>query len=109
MSGRGEKEAVLERSVKERKLVALMMGDLGISGTEESDVVRMNDEVGGLSDGELDRMLAERLELEGSVTDERLEEALVHVAEPEISSSEGPGGFTGAPDMSHEARPEERA
>lgn len=98
----------MERAVKERKLVALMMNDLGISGTEEPDVVRMNEEVGALSDAELDRMLAERLQLEAPVSEQQLEEALAHVVEPEIVSADGPGGFTGAPDMSHEARPEER-
>ena len=88
--------------------MALMVGDLGISGTQEPDVVRMNEEIGALPDTELDRMLAERLKLQEPVSEKDLEEALVHVQELEISSSESPGGFTGAPDMSHEARPEER-
>ncbi len=39
---------------------------------------------------------------------EVLDRALARVEEPERTSESGPGGFTGAPDMSHEARPEER-
>lgn len=98
----------MDRTTKERKLVALMINDLGMSGLEESEMVRMNEEVRGLPDDELDRTLASRLGLSGPVNEADLEEALRLVEEPERPSAGGPGGFTGAPDMSHEARPEER-
>ena len=39
---------------------------------------------------------------------EVLDRALARVEEPERLSEGGSGGFTGAPDMSHEPRPEER-
>lgn len=71
-------------------------------------MVRTNEEVAALSDEELDRTLASRIGLAYPPDAEEFERALRHVEEPERASSEGPGGFTGAPDMSHEARPEER-
>jgi hypothetical protein len=101
-------ERVLDRDAKERKLVALMMNDLGMSDVEEKDMVRMNKEVGALEEDELNGMLASRLGLEDSVDEATLEEKLAFVDEPERISAAGPDGFTGAPDMSHEARPEER-
>jgi hypothetical protein len=39
---------------------------------------------------------------------EVLDRALARVEEPETLSERGSGGFTGAPDMSHSPRPEER-
>lgn len=98
----------MDRTAKERKLVALMINDMGASGLEETEMVRMDEEVRGLSDEELDRTLASRLGLSESVDEVDLEEALRFVEEPDRPSADGPGGFTGAPDMSHEARPEER-
>ncbi len=100
--------AVVDRGTKERKLLALMVGDLGIADVEEPEMVKMVEEVRGLPDGELDRMLASRLDLPYPVDGEVLDRALSRVEEPERLSAEGPGGFTGAPDMSHEPRPEER-
>ena len=104
----GEKETIMERDSKERKMVALMLNDLGMSDVQETDMVRMNEEIGALSDEELDGMLASRLGLDPPVDDRELDEALVLVEEPERISTQSSGGFTGAPDMSHEARPEER-
>ncbi len=94
------------RGTKERKLVVLMVNDLG--GGTESDMSKMEDEVRGLSAEELDSILAERLELPYPVDAEVMDQALARVEEPEILSKDRPGGFTGAPDMSHEPRPEER-
>ncbi len=94
----------MEREIKERKLVALMVNDLGIADIEEPEVVRLGEEVRALPDEELDRTLASRLDLPSPVDAEVLERALGRVEEPERLS----GGFTGAPDMSHEGRPEER-
>jgi hypothetical protein len=96
-----------DRTTKERKLVALMVTDLG-SSLSESEVVTAEGEVSALPDEELDRMLAERLDLPYPVAEDVLERALARVEEPERPASEGKGGFTGAPDMSHEPRPEER-
>lgn len=98
----------VDRDVRERKLLALMLNDMGLSDIEEPDMVRTNEEVGALSDEELDRTLASRLGLDYPLDAEEFERALQGVEEPERASSEGPGGFTGAPDMSHEPRPEER-
>jgi len=96
------------RETKEKKLVALMINDLGVADTSEPEMVRLNEEVRALPDDELDRTLAERLDLPYPVDAEVLDRALARVEEPERISESGPGGFTGAPDMSHEGRPEER-
>ncbi len=97
-----------DRGTKERKLMALMVNDLGISDIEEPEMKKMNEEVRGLSEEDLDRTLASRLDLPDSPDEEALDQALAGVQEPERLSESGPEGFTGAPDMSHEARPEER-
>jgi hypothetical protein len=94
------------RGTKEHKLMVLMVNDLG--GGTESDMSKMEDEVRGLSDEELDSILAERLDLPYPVDAEVMDRALARVEEPEKLSEDRPGGFTGAPDMSHEPRPEER-
>jgi hypothetical protein len=93
-----------DRRTKERKLVALMVNDLGAES--ESDAAVIEDEAHALSDEELDRTLAGRLDLPYPVDEEVLERALARVEEPEELSEQG--GFTGAPDMSHDPRPEER-
>jgi hypothetical protein len=66
----------------------------------------IEDEAHALSDEELDRTLAGRLDLPYPVDEEVLDRALARVEEPEELSEQG--GFTGAPDMSHDPRPEER-
>jgi hypothetical protein len=95
-----------DRSTKERKLVALMVNDLGAES--ESDAAKIEDEARALSDEELDRTLAGRLDLPYPLDEEVLDRALVRVEEPEELSQRGSGGFTGAPDISHDPRPEER-
>jgi hypothetical protein len=93
-----------DRETKERKLIALMVNDLG-PGFGKKEMANLQEEVGALSDSDLDETLAGRLDLHPSASEEALEQALIHV-------EERPGGdqesFTGAPDMSHEPRPEER-
>ena len=96
-----------DRATKERKLVALMVNDLG-PGFGEREMAGLREEVGALTDEDLDGTLAGRLGLPDPADEETLDRALMHVEEPEIISGEDPGGFTGAPDMSHEPRPEER-
>jgi hypothetical protein len=93
-----------DRQTRERKLLALMINDLGL-GFGEQEMVGLEREVHALTDDDLRATLAARLDLPRSVDDETLEERLLHVEEPEeISRDE----FTRAPDMSHEPRPEER-
>ena len=94
------------RETKERKLLALMVVDLGVDA--EPEVAGMEGEVRALSDEELDKTLAGRLDLPCPLDAEVLDRALARVEEPERLSGKEPGGFTGAPDMSHEARPGER-
>jgi hypothetical protein len=94
------------RETKERKLLALMVVDLGVDA--EPEVAGMEGEVRALSDEELDKTLVGRLDLPYPLDAEVLDRALARVEEPERLSGKEPGGFTGAPDMSHEARPGER-
>ncbi len=94
-----------DRATKERKLVALMVNDLGHAFGKD-EMAGLREEVGALPDAELDRTLAARLDLPQPADEETLDGALLHVEDPEVLSGEG--GFTGAPDMSHEPRPEER-
>jgi hypothetical protein len=96
----------MDRQTRERKLVALMVNDLGIADVEEAEMARMSGEVRALPDEDLDRMLASRLDLPYPVDTEVLDRALRRVEEPARLSETG--GFTGAPDMSHGPRPEER-
>jgi len=99
-------EAILaDRGTKERKMLALMVNDLGIADMEEAEMAQMRGEISDLPDNELDKTLAARLDLPHPVDAEVLDRALSRVEEPEMLSE---GGFTGAPDMSHEPRPEER-
>jgi len=97
-----------DRKFKERKLMALMVNDLGIVDITEAEMVEMEQQVHSLPEEELDQTLASRLELPYPVDEETLDLALSRVEEPERSSAGESGGFTGAPDMSHEPRPEER-
>lgn len=103
-----EEDAMADRGTKERKLLALMVNDMGVADVQEPEMVKMEEEVQALPDEELEGMLASRLDLPYPVDAEVLDRALSRVEEPERISQRGPGGFTGAPDMSHEPRPEER-
>jgi hypothetical protein len=94
-----------DRETKERKLVALMVSDLGTDS--EPEMVRMEEEVRAIADEDLNSTLASRLDLPYPVDEEVLDRALARVEEPERISQGETGEFTGAPDMSHEARPEE--
>jgi hypothetical protein len=99
---------VADRRTKERKLLALMVGDLGLADIDESEMVRMEGEVRDLPEEELDETLASRLDLPYPVDPEVVDRVLARIEEPERLSEGGPRGFTGAPDMSHEPRPKER-
>jgi len=93
-----------DRETKERKLIALMVNDLG-PGFGEREMANLEREVRSLSDAELEGTLVGRLDLPPSADEQALERALSHVEERFRGSQES---FTGAPDMSHEPRPEER-
>jgi hypothetical protein len=93
-----------DRETKEHKLIALMVNDLG-PGFGKREMAKLEEEVRTLSDPELDEMLAGRLDLPPSAGEEALDHALTHVEERTGGDQER---FTGAPDMSHEPRPEER-
>ena len=97
-----------DRKTKERKLVALMVNDLETATLDEPEMVGMKEEVCALSDEEIDKMLASRLDLPHPVEAEVMDRALARVEEPQQLSEKGPDSFTGAPDLSHEPRPEER-
>jgi hypothetical protein len=103
-----EEDAMADRRTKEMKLLALMVNDLGIADLEESEMVKMEEEVCSLPNEELDETLASRLGLPYPVDGEVLDRALARVEELDRLSARKPGGFTGAPDMSHEPRPGER-
>ena len=59
------------RETKERKLIALMVNDLG-PGFGEREMAGLKDEVHALPDDELDRTLAGRLDLLHPVDEETL-------------------------------------
>lgn len=96
------------RSFKERKLVALMVNDLEAAELGEQEMNQLTGEVRALSDEDLTGTLTSRLDLPEDISESDLDEALNLVSEPQVISSEEPGDFTRAPDMSHEPRPEER-
>jgi hypothetical protein len=98
---------VADRATKERKLISLMVNDLEAS-LNEPEMAQAADEVRALPDEEIDRMLASRLDLQYPTDEATLDQALSRVEEPESPSVQSPGGFTGAADLSHEPRPEER-
>jgi hypothetical protein len=86
-----------DRPTRERKLIALMVNDLG-PGFGEREMAGLEQEVRALPDDELRGTLVARLDLPRSVDEETLEETLLHVKEPEQISGDD---FTRAPDMSH--------
>ena len=97
-----------DRRMKERKLVALMVNDLEAAALSEPEMTRVEEEIRSLPNEELDRTLASRLDLPHPVDEEVMDRALARVEEPKRLTQRGLGSFTGAPDMSHEPRPEER-
>lgn len=88
--------------------MALMVNDLEAAELGEREMNRLTGEVRALSDGDLSETLISRLDLSQDVAETDLDKALDLVSEPEVLSSEEPGDFKRAPDMSHELRPEER-
>ena len=66
-----------DRETKERKLLALMVGDLGADA--EQEVASIEEEVRALPDEELDKTLAGRLDLPYPLDAEVLYRALARV------------------------------
>jgi hypothetical protein len=95
-----------DRETKERKLVALMVNDLGTDS--EPEMVQLEEEVRTIAEEDLNSTLSSRLDLPYPVDEEVLDRALARVEEPERISQGATCEFTGAPDMSHEPRPDER-
>lgn len=95
---------MVDRDLRERKLLALMVNDLEAASLGGQEMEQVVEEVGALSDEELDRTLTDRLDLPHPVDDEVLERALGRIEEPETLTED----VGRAPNLSHEARPEER-
>ena len=73
---------MLDRRTKERKLLALMVGDLELD-LDQSEMIEVGEAVHALADEELDRTLANRLDLSYPVDEQAMEQALSRIEEPE--------------------------
>jgi hypothetical protein len=73
---------VTNRVTKERKLMVLMISDLGLD-LDQSEMTEVGEVVHALADEELDRTLASRLGLPYPVDEQAMEQAMSRVEEPE--------------------------
>ena len=73
----------MDRTTKERKLIALMISDLELDLTEP-ELIELEQEVRSLPEEELDRTLASRLSLSYPAGEQAMQQALSHVEEPKI-------------------------
>ena len=80
----------MDRSTKERKLIALMISDLELDLTEP-EMIELEQEVHALVDEELDRTLASRLGLAYPVDEQAMERALSRIEVPELRAGEYEG------------------
>ena len=80
----------MDRSTKERKLIALMISDLELDLTEP-EMIELEQEVHALVDEELDRTLASRLGLAYPVDEQAMEQALSRIEVPELRAGEQEG------------------
>jgi hypothetical protein len=80
----------MDRSTKERKLIALMISDLELDLTEP-EMIELEQEVHALADEELDRTLASRLGLAYPVDEQAMEQALSRIEVPELRAGEQEG------------------
>jgi hypothetical protein len=94
-----------DRSTKERKLMALIITDLELD-LEKMEMVEVEKEVRALSNQELDKALASRLELPNLLDEQAMEEALSHIEEPQPRPRGEARSVSGTTDTSHELRPE---
>ena len=70
------------RATKERKLMVLMISDLELD-LDQSEMIEVGEAVHALADEELDRTLANRLDLSYPVDEQAMEQALSRIEEPE--------------------------
>jgi hypothetical protein len=89
----------MDRSTKERKLIALMISDLELDLTEP-EMIELEQEVHALADEELDRTLASRLGLAYPVDEQAMEQVLSRIGEPEPLLGGEEGSVSGTTDMS---------
>src|SRR5215210_1626236 len=89
-----EEAKLADRDTKERKLIALMVNDLG-PGFGKKEMANLQEEVSALPDPDLDKTLAGRLDLPPSAGEEALEQTLSHVDQRSGGDQES---FTGASD-----------
>lgn len=93
-----------DRTAKERKLLALMVNDLGLD-LEGPEMAEVEEEVRALPEEELDRTLTGRLELPYPVAEGAMEQALARVEEPERLREKEQGRLGEVPDTGHEPLP----
>jgi len=73
---------VTNRATKERKLMVLMISDLELD-LDQPEMIEVGEAVHALADEELDRTLANRLDLSYPVDEQAMEQALSRIEEPE--------------------------
>ena len=81
---------MMDRTTKERKLIALMISDLELDLTEP-ETIEVEQEVHALPDEELDRTLASRLGLAFPVDEQPMEQALSRIEDPELRAGKREG------------------
>jgi hypothetical protein len=96
----------MDRTTKERKLMALMISDLELN-LEELEMIQVEEELRALPDEELDKTLASRLNLLYPVNEQAMEQALGRIEEPGLLRGEEAGSVSGTTDVSYELRPGE--
>jgi hypothetical protein len=77
----------LNRTTKERKLMALMISDLELD-LKEPEMIQVEEELRALPDEELDKTLASRLNLPYPVNEQTTEQALGRIEEPDLLRGE---------------------
>ena len=87
----------MNRTTKERKLMALMITDLELD-LKEPEMIQVVEELRALPDEELDKTLASRLNLPYPVNGQTMEQALDRIEEPDLLRGEEGMGFPGKAD-----------
>jgi hypothetical protein len=77
----------MNRTTKERKLMALMISDLELD-LKEPEMIQVEEELRALPDEELDKTLASRLNLPYPVNEQTTEQALGRIEEPDLLRGE---------------------
>ena len=87
----------MNRTTKERKLMAIMVSDLELN-LKEPEIIQVVEELRALPDEELDKTLASRLNLPYPVNEQAMEQALGRIEEPELLRGEETGSVSGTID-----------